>query len=357
MRKLKHFSQLETENDFKINPADPKEDRIENQASAKRSEYGIWIGNLPWSATKDSLRQFLTTNTNIADGKITRIHIPMSIDSKGSAARKNKGFAYVDLSTQAALAEALDLSEALVGGRRVLIKDAKSFEGRPKKSQDELDSSVDSGKPPSRRIFIGNLDFDTTKDDVEGHFSQCGKVLGVQVATFEDSGKCKGYGWVDFESIEASQAAVRGWVNMEQKPEDSDQGESEQDQAKLKPMKNRTQRKWWVNKLHGRQLRTEFGEDKAVRYKKRFGKSAMAQKGTKIINDTDASSAEALTVDKPATKTDEPKKSLPDRTGPVHTQQKKRFDARQIKPGAALAAAPRLQGSIVASQGRKTMVA
>ena len=37
-------------------------------------------------------------------------------------------------------------------------------------------------------------------------------------------------------------------------------------------------RKWWVNRLRGRQLKVEFAEDDQSRYKKRFGKDAPGKK-------------------------------------------------------------------------------
>ncbi|KAL8828920.1 MAG: hypothetical protein Q9191_002311 [Dirinaria sp. TL-2023a] len=335
--------------------------RSEKLQSLKRAEFGVWIGNLSWTATKDDVRKFITTDTGITQSQITRINIPTPKNSKEPGTRKNKGFAYVDLTTKEALAEALSLSEALMGGRRLLIKDAKSFEGRPEKNKEEATPAVPSGKPPSKRIFVGNLGFDTTKEDLQDHFLQCGEVLDLHIATFEDSGKCKGYAWVDFDTIEAGHAAVRGWVNIEQKPEDNDEMESsgEQDGVDLsvKNKKKRKTRKWWVNKLHGRPLRMEFAEYKAARYKKRFGKNTSLQ--TKTIDDphTENSVGDTAITDTPAVvmNATNTRRSEEEDVSPRHP--KKRFDARTVRSVAALAAAPRLEGSIIAGQGKKTVLA
>lgn len=157
------------------------------------------------------------------------------------------------------------LSESFLAGRKVLIKNAKSFEGRPDVSNADKEAAKVSGKAPSKRVFVGNLGFDVGKEDLERHFGRCGEVEGIHVATFEDSGKCKGYAWVTFETIEAASAAVKGWVDVtngvkEESDEDSD--------AEQQPKKRRI----WVNKIEGRKLRCEFAEDPTVRYHKRFGK-------------------------------------------------------------------------------------
>lgn len=336
-----------------------KDAHSEKQLS-KRSNFGVWIGNLPWSATKDDVRRFLTTDTGIGDGAITRVHMPSPSDAKRQGARKNKGFAYIDLSTKEALAEALSLSEALVSGRRVLIKDAKSFEGRPEKHLEETAPPAVSGKSPSKRIFIGNLGFDTTKEDIRDHFARCGEILNVQIATFEDSGKCKGYAWVDFDIVEAGHAAVRGWVHIEQELEDGDEDESSEGQDDIESKVKRkkpTLRKWWVNKLQGRPLRIEFAEDKTVRYKKRFGKNAPMQNKATIDAAEEFSVAENAASNIQVAAKDRTSVSHGPKEKTTLLHLKKRFDARTVKPGAALAAAPRLQGSIVAGQGKKTILA
>ena len=320
-------------------------------APPKRSEYGIWIGNLPWTASKVDLRSFLTKDTGISDNMITRLHLPAPSqgeisNSKQKIKPQNKGFAYIDFSTQDALTEALALSEKLLTGRRLLIKDSKSFEGRPERTKEEEASIVNSGKPPSKRIFVGNLAFETTKEDLQEHFVSCGRILDVHLATFEDTGKCKGYAWVEFAELEAGEAAVRGWVNSEQKSDGGDKDEEvaealvEEDEVKLK--KKNKPRKWWVNQLHGRPLKLEFAEGKDVRYKKRYGKDGSATKDGVRVAESDLGSTAQLVL---KTRTSSDKKDP------------RKIDARTIKPGAALAAASRSTGGIVESQGKKTIFA
>ncbi|MCJ1457049.1 hypothetical protein MMC28_007415 [Mycoblastus sanguinarius] len=328
-------------------------------AAPKRSEYGIWIGNLPWTATKNDLRSFLTKDTEITDDMITRLHMPASSDAAVAASRQrvkpqNKGFAYVDFSTNAALAEALALSEILLTGRRVLIKDSKSFEGRPEKPKGEDTATGDNGKSPSKRVFVGNLKFETTKEDVREHFARCGEVLDVFLATFEDSGKCKGYGWVEFAELEAGEAAVRGWVNYDEKAELENVDEEDKDAEVVvddaKPKKKPRLRKWWVNKLQGRPLRMEFAEDKAVRYKKRYGKDGSARNGEGGNDPDSLSMAQPVDGGRTPASHDSAAKHF-------NKKATRKVDARTIKPGAALAAAPRLTGGIVESQGKKTTFA
>ncbi len=332
-------------------------------APAKRSGYGIWIGNLPWSTSKLDLRTLLTKDTEITDEMITRLHMPAATKAETANSRQrikpqNRGFAYVDFLTKEALAEALALSEKLLMGRRVLIKDSQSFEGRPEKTAAETAAAIASGKPPSNRIFVGNLAFDATKELLQGHFTRCGEIADVFITTFEDTGKCKGYGWVTFTSITSAEAAVRGWMEFEQPGGDVDEGDDEivealADQEDVKPKTKAKARKWWINRLGGRPLKIEFAEGKDVRYKKRYGKDGTANKGEgEVAGDPDpASMAQHVSGQT---------EKRPQRQSDQRKENKKTFkkdDARTIKPVAALAAAPRLTGGIVESQGKKTTFA
>ncbi|EZF35664.1 nucleolar protein [Trichophyton mentagrophytes] len=263
----------------------------------QRTGFGVWIGNLPFTATREMLRTFLTSKSGILDSQITRVHIPDS-GTKRKGVKQNKGFAYVDFTSQEIVERAIALSEELVGGRRVLIKDATNFEGRVVKEADRDDVKTAGGNPPSTKIFVGNLSFDTTKEHLEEHFSPCGSISNIHVATFEDSGKCKGYAWVEFESTESSQAAVRGFVKIpdpddeveEEEEEEEEEGEGANGAGTKKPKKRRM-KKVWVNRLQGRTLRMEFAEDSTTRYKKRFGKEKTETKEDAGSNNKPASEA------------------------------------------------------------------
>jgi RNA recognition motif-containing protein len=243
--------------------------------SKQRSSFGIWVGNLPFSATKDDLRNFFRSRCLFEQNEITRIHLPNDlVKQKGKL--KNKGFAYVDFSTRRAMEQAIILSEQLFNGRRVLIKNATSFKGRPDMLQHKDKASKTPANNPSQRVFIGNLGFEVTKEALEQHFKPCGPISDVHVATFEDSGKCKGYAWVEFEKIEAAEAAVRGFVEVPGLGafDNRDPEGCCTESPGTKAMRL-TSKKIWVNRIMGRPLRMEFAEDRVTRYRKRFGKKGI----------------------------------------------------------------------------------
>ncbi|KAK4503672.1 hypothetical protein PRZ48_004587 [Zasmidium cellare] len=324
-----------------------KEDDVEKKAvdePAKRSDYGIWVGNLPFNATKDTMKAFLLREGGIDENEITRVHLPTG------ARAQNKGFAYIDFKSPAILELALTLSERLEGGRRLLIKNAKSFEGRPK--ENAASKTAEPAKEPSKRVFVGNLSFDVTKDELLEHFGQAGTVEDVFMATFQDSGKCKGFAWVTFADLDASKNATQGYIWKEPEVEEEEASEGEEPHPKSKKHKPR---KWFINRLQGRELRCEYAEDAQTRYKKRFGKAKptdSAEDATTGAEDTLEGLAEEAASARSAAPKKNPRMKHLDKDQ-RQEERRKRFDARTVAPGKALANTQRATGAIVAGKGSK----
>jgi RNA recognition motif-containing protein len=48
----------------------------------------------------------------------------------------------------------------------------------------------------SKKLYVGNLSFQTTENDITNAFAQCGAVESVSIITDRDSGRSKGFGFV-----------------------------------------------------------------------------------------------------------------------------------------------------------------
>lgn len=213
----------------KVLPPKPNSDDDDSDADGKktdskkkeRSPHSVWIGNLRFTVTRDDLREWLVSNSGgtIAADAITRVHLPASKNAPKNAAFENRGFAYVDFASYEANVAAIALSETEWHRRKLLIKDAGNYDGRPAvKTEAEKEKEEEEAAPVSvsRKIFVGNLGFQTTEEDVRELFAKCGEIEWVKVATFEDSGKCKGYGWVKFAEATAADWAVKGFVKIKE---------------------------------------------------------------------------------------------------------------------------------------------
>ena len=60
----------------------------------------------------------------------------------------------------------------------------------------------------STNIYVGNLTFDTTSADLETLFASHGSVEKAQVITDRDTGRSRGFGFVEMSSSEEANAAI-----------------------------------------------------------------------------------------------------------------------------------------------------
>jgi RNA recognition motif-containing protein len=60
----------------------------------------------------------------------------------------------------------------------------------------------------SSNLYVGNLTFNTTTADLETLFAQHGDVTKAQVITDRDTGRSRGFGFVEMESQEGADTAI-----------------------------------------------------------------------------------------------------------------------------------------------------
>lgn len=57
-------------------------------------------------------------------------------------------------------------------------------------------------------IYVGNLSFEVTKEDLSSVFAEYGTVKRVQLPTDRETGRPRGFGFVEMETEEAETAAI-----------------------------------------------------------------------------------------------------------------------------------------------------
>ena len=60
----------------------------------------------------------------------------------------------------------------------------------------------------STNLFVGNLNFATTTQDLENLFAEYGEVTEAQVITDRDTGRSRGFGFVEMASTEGAEKAI-----------------------------------------------------------------------------------------------------------------------------------------------------
>ena len=59
-----------------------------------------------------------------------------------------------------------------------------------------------------KRLYVGNLPFDTTEDDLHQLFSAHGQIVSTKLITDMETGRSRGFGFVEMSSAEEAKAAI-----------------------------------------------------------------------------------------------------------------------------------------------------
>src|SRR5207249_7803987 len=67
----------------------------------------------------------------------------------------------------------------------------------------------------SMKLYVGNLAFQTTSQELRELFAQAGTVESATVVTDRDTGRSRGFGFVEMATAEEAEAAVRKFNGQE----------------------------------------------------------------------------------------------------------------------------------------------
>ena len=65
------------------------------------------------------------------------------------------------------------------------------------------------------KLYVGNLSYDVTDESLNNHFSQAGTVTSAMVITDRESGRSKGFGFVEFATEEEATQAIEMFNEQE----------------------------------------------------------------------------------------------------------------------------------------------
>src|SRR3989338_3242784 len=60
----------------------------------------------------------------------------------------------------------------------------------------------------SKKLYVGNLSYQTTEDDLKNHFGQHGAVVSARIISDKFSGRSRGFGFVEMENDEEALKAI-----------------------------------------------------------------------------------------------------------------------------------------------------
>jgi len=162
----------------------------------------LFVKNLAWSTDENKLYEFF--------GKYGTVENVKVLYDKNTG--KARGLAFVQFSTRGEAQSAIDDSSNLgVDGRtlQVCFSDQKDNSRAPSGGSGGQTGGYTPSNYEGERhtIFVGNLGFKTSEQNVKNFFKDCGNVVDVRIAKDRDTGKSKGFCHVDFDNSSAVEKA------------------------------------------------------------------------------------------------------------------------------------------------------
>merc|ERR1711920_1207158 len=170
--------------------------------SMKGTTAKVFVANLSYDIDDEKVKEFFKDI-----GELTDI---FWLTDRESGDFKGCGFITFESNEKADQAVEQKAGKDLMG-RPLKIDWAEDRKGGGKKKGGRVPDWVNN--PLSERpdncysVFLGNLDFNITEDDVKKHFKECGEVKNVH--WLQKDGEFKGAGFVEFGTCEAVDKAVK----------------------------------------------------------------------------------------------------------------------------------------------------
>jgi nucleolin len=187
---------------------------------ANNEEAKLFVAGLPDSVTEEVLRQIFEAT----GGSVLNVSLP-----KHRETGRPRGFGFVTMSTPQEAQSARDaLDGSMQGGRSISVR--PFLAEAPRKSDSPMSQgprSFGAGPPrssgpggaqsPDRTLYVGNLPYDTSQQEVETLVQGVageGQVLRVHLPTDPD-GRKRGFGFVTMASSESAKTAADALKNAD----------------------------------------------------------------------------------------------------------------------------------------------
>ncbi|KAK6922892.1 Splicing factor RBM39, linker, partial [Dillenia turbinata] len=181
-----------------------KKEVVEPEVDPERDQRTVFAYQMPLKATERDVYEFFSKA-----GKVRDVRLIMDRNSRRS---KGVGYKlvhypvdirYIEFYDAMSVPMAIALSGQLLLGQPVMVK--------PSEAEKNLVQSTASagagGAAVARKLYVGNLHFNMTELQLRQIFEAFGPVELVQLPLDQETGQCKGFGFVQFAELEHAKAA------------------------------------------------------------------------------------------------------------------------------------------------------
>ena len=174
------------------------EEEKENEEELPENVYEeLFVRNIGYNTTEEELADYFA---KYGDVEVVKI-----VTDKNTG--KSRGFGFLKFYEKKSAFEAMKDADNIIVGERNLQIRYSNDKGSQMKGGNGGNNSAKKGPLTEFGIFVGNISYKCTENDLKKFFKDCGKVVDVRIAKKPD-GKLKGFAHVDFETKEGMEKAV-----------------------------------------------------------------------------------------------------------------------------------------------------
>lgn len=159
----------------------------------------LFVAGLPDSITEDVLREIFEA----AGGNVVEVSLP-----RDRATGRPRGFGFVTLSTAEDAANVRgSLDGSMQAGRSISVRPFSSEP--PRRVEGRTETSSAAGPAEDRTLYVGNLPYDTSPQEVTQLLEENGvtPIVRVHLPSGPD-GRLRGFGFITLGSAESANAAI-----------------------------------------------------------------------------------------------------------------------------------------------------
>jgi len=177
-------------------------------AAAFANDCTVYIEGLPFESNEAQVREFFKA---IKSGDILSVRLPTWQDSG-----RLRGYGHVEFNKPLAAKDALKLDGSYMGKR--FIKVTTPMVPRTLQIQEKRVHATIVRPPGCRTIFVKNLPYDTTEEEITESFKVFGKIQTVRIPVWGHTNQQKGVAYLDFKREDSAEIAVKKGMTVRGRP-------------------------------------------------------------------------------------------------------------------------------------------
>jgi len=153
----------------------------------------IFIGGLPRTYDEDLIRGLFTPH-----GEVLQIFVPTDRETG-----QPRGFAFLEMPKESGVNAVEALDQITIEDRVIKCNEQLSKEELAKRKESRVEEGV--------KIYVGNVSFETTKEQLVESFEEYGTVSDCYVPLDSNTGMMRGFAFIRMPNEEEANKAIEGW--------------------------------------------------------------------------------------------------------------------------------------------------